>query len=227
MQQQEILFRKTTFKLLSRVETLRQSWNTYQSATLSILSTMVNLRHQQATMTSNADTTHQLEETYAVNTQRLLYKQTQRYEKAMMQLRTRVEQWSSVIQDWHQLAIDAQHNALKAQAVHLTNNTGSSDNNHHTPPPLSSHSLVQVTSVSPVQAHEWILQLEDLYKRQYHCKRMLFLRLSDTTMEPDLAVIMDQWSDDKHLQQPYQSITQDISNRLHLYTHIKKVIEST
>ncbi|ORZ19803.1 hypothetical protein BCR42DRAFT_410562 [Absidia repens] len=226
MQQQEILFRKTTFKLLSRADALKQSWNSYQSATLTILSSLINL-HQQVSSTNNTEAAHQLEEAYAVHTQRLLYKQTQRYEKAMVQLRTRLDQWSTVIQDWHQLAIDAQRHAAKAQAIHLTNNTGTSNNDNHTaftPPPLSSHSLIQVTSVSPAQAHQWILQLEDMYKRLYHCKRMLFLQLEDSTKEPDMATIMDQWSNEKHHHQ--HTITQDISDRLHLYNHIKKVIES-
>ncbi|CAO3596911.1 unnamed protein product [Absidia cylindrospora] len=222
MQQQEILFRKTTFKLLSRADALKKLWNTYQSATLAILSSLINL-HQQ--ISTNTDTAHQLEETYAVNTQRLLYKQTQRYEKSMVQLRIRLDQWNTVIQNWHQLTIDAQRNAAKAQAIHLTNNTGSNNDNHteSTPPPLSSHSLIQVTSVSPTQAHQWILQLEDMYKRLYHCKRMLFLQLEGNTKEPDMATIMDQWSNEKH---QHHTITQDISDRLHLYNHIKKVIES-
>jgi hypothetical protein len=145
-----------------------------------------------------------------------------RFEKSMRQLRTRLDQWQEVVQDWQQLVIDAQHNATKAEAAHLTNNTGSSSSTDDLPPPpLSSHSLLQVTVVSPAQAHQWILQLGHLYKRQYHCKRMLFL---SATNEPDLARIMDQWATDVHLQN--HPITQDISDRVQLYNHVKKAIES-
>lgn len=220
MQQQEILFRKATFKLLSRAESLRQTWNTYQTATLTILSTLGNLQQQQS-MTSNEETTRQLKDKYALDPQRLLYSQTMRFEKAMRQLRTRLDQWQEVIQDWQQLAIDAQHNAAKAEALHLTNNTGSSSTKGPSIPPLSSHSLLQVAVVSPAQAHQWISQLEHLYKRQYHCKRMLFLSATNGT---DLARIIDQWSSDDLLQS--HPTTQDISDRVQLYNHVKKAIES-
>ncbi|KAI8342749.1 hypothetical protein BC941DRAFT_509637 [Chlamydoabsidia padenii] len=216
MQQQEIIFRKTTFKLLSRADALRQTWNTYQSATLNILSTLVNLRQQQS-MTTTCDW-----DKYSVDPQRLLYKQTIRFERAMVQLRERMNQWQLVIQDWQQLVNEAQLNATKAEVARLTNNTGNSshsnDNNH---PPLSSHSLLQVTAVSPAQALQWILQLEHLYKRQYHCKKMLLL---SATNETDIPRIMDQWSDETHLQN--HPINQDIADRLQLYNHVKKAIES-
>ncbi|KAI8092945.1 uncharacterized protein BX664DRAFT_328561 [Halteromyces radiatus] len=203
MQQQEILFRKTTFSLLSRAESLKQTWDTYQSATLALLSTLDNLHRQQCNE-------HRLDQ-YQVDGQRLLYKQTQRFDKCMVQLATRLDQWKTVVQDWQQLAKDAQHNANKAMSF---------INNNNKAVPLSSHSLIQVTAVSPTQAYEWISQLAYLYHRQYHCKRMLFIAIPSS----DLSSILEQWSTEAFIQ--HHPVTRCISDRLQLYKHVKKTIES-
>lgn len=232
VQQQEILFRKATINLIIKAESLKQLWNTYQNNTIAILISLINLRQQENLICHNENIKRQLEETYCVDSKRLLYKQTIRFDSISSKLKMQMDKWYEVLELWQQLELEAQRNLNKAaQSVdvplihnNINNSNNNADQKNTTKVSLSTHSLIQIASISPLEAHQWIQQLVELYKSQWHCKKMLYLSLQSIDSENDLLDILTQWKNESYLID--QPIFQDITDRLNLYKQIKKTLEA-
>ncbi|CAO3612422.1 unnamed protein product [Cunninghamella echinulata] len=143
-----------------------------------------------------------------------------------------MDKWYDIVEQWKQLEIEAQRNLNKATQASLplihnnnnNNNENENDQQKTTTVSLSTHSLIQIASISPLEAHQWIQQLLELYKAQWHCKRMLFLSLQSVDSENDLADILTQWNNETYLKN--QPLFQDITDRLNLYKQVKRNLES-
>ncbi|ORX62250.1 hypothetical protein DM01DRAFT_1403930 [Hesseltinella vesiculosa] len=214
MQHQEIALRKSVMQLLTRAEKLCQSWDVYQSKTLNLLHTVHNLDQQRALTLDNA--TDKLQHTLLIDEPHFLFKQTCRYESALKQLDVFFKStWQALMDDWEKLEHEANHTFIKFNASCPPTSK---------PVPLSSQALIQVASVSPSQAQQWIQTLKSHYASQFHTKRMLLLDLTASEHPMPLDTLLTQWSHQSYLH--HLSLPTLLSERILLYKQIKAAIEA-
>ncbi|KAI9473865.1 MAG: hypothetical protein EXX96DRAFT_321353 [Benjaminiella poitrasii] len=210
MQQQQIQERSTSFALLTKAETLSNTWNRLQSKSLSLLQSISNIVAQR---TATVDQMSTLEK-HNVDLSRLIFKQTESMETSIANLYSVVELFEKMKDDWYRLELEATRHVSKS--MNQLSMTG--------PIPISTNSLIQVTAVSPAQTHDMISRLSYMYKEEYAYKTSLLSTLaSSTSTQHQIQNLIDRWNMESNIN---HSIATDIAERIKLYKTVKKVLES-
>ncbi|CAO3622374.1 unnamed protein product [Cunninghamella blakesleeana] len=186
---------------------------------------LINIKQQEHLICENESIRRQLEDMYRVDSKRLLYKQTIRFDSIASKLKLQMDHWYQVLEQWQQFTIRTTQSTIVPFIFHQHHAMDDEKNkNRTTKVSLSTHSLIQIASISPLEAHQWIQQLLEIYKSQWHCKKMLYLSLQAIDSENDLLDILTQWNNESYLKD--QPLFQDITDRLNLYKQIKRTLEA-
>lgn len=206
--QQSIQERNVSFSLLSKAEVLCSTWNRLQSKSLSILQTVSNVISQRLA-TLDLPTTlidHNVQQS------QLIFKQTESMENSIKNLRSTLELFEKVKNDWQRLESEASRHVAKSLTTIIK------------PQPLSTNSMIGVTAVSPSQVHDMISNLAYMYQQEFCYKSTLMTTLSlHLSTQDQILNLIDRWSLESRID---DQISQDISERLKLYKIVKKVLES-
>lgn len=154
-------------------------------------------------------------EQHGVDTSRLVYKQAASLDSLIKDLRSVLELFDKVKRDWAQLDLEAtRHVAKHASRPSLPAK----------PAPLSTHSLIQVTAVTPAQVQDVISRLAYMYTQEYNYKYMLLSTLPSSMSNQDqVQQLVERWDAKTHID---TSLQDDMTERVKLYKTVKKVLES-
>ncbi|OBZ87348.1 hypothetical protein A0J61_04598 [Choanephora cucurbitarum] len=210
MQQSQIQERYISIGLLNRSQVLCNTWQRLFNTSFNILQSISNLISQQTATIEHPSVVEQ----HHVNSSRLVFKQTEATEKSIEQLRQVMHMFEKVISDWKQLELEAVRHLHKTWTPDLSK-----------PVALSTQSLIQVTSVSPIEAHEMIAQLSFMYQKEYAYKNTLWMTLPGYMSKAfdQIQSFIELWTTEAAIDTTVQSI---LSERLQLYKTVKKVLES-
>jgi hypothetical protein len=208
--QQLIQERNISFSLLGKAEVLCNTWNRLQSKSLSLFQSISNVTSQRI---ATLDLPTTLED-HGVNQARLVYNQTESMESTIKNIYAVLELFEKVKNDWKRLEFEAERHVIKSLTMPTTK-----------PLPLSTESMIQVTSVSPTKVHDMISRLTYMYKEEFAYKSMLLTTLSSQNMSnfDQMQNLIDRWSIESRIDDQVQL---DISERIRLYKLVKKVLES-
>ncbi|CAO3622762.1 unnamed protein product [Mucor fragilis] len=211
MQQQQIQDRHTSFAILGKAEILCSTWRRLQTKSLSLLQSMTNIVAQRSATLEQPSTLEQ----HGVDTSRLVYKQAASLDSLIKDLRSVLELFDKVKRDWAQLDLEAtRHVAKHASRPSLPAK----------PAPLSTHSLIQVTAVTPAQVQDVISRLAYMYTQEYNYKYMLLSTLPSSMSNQDqVQQLVERWDAKTHID---TSLQDDMTERVKLYKTVKKVLES-
>jgi hypothetical protein len=208
--QQSIQERNVSFSLLGRAEVLCNTWNRVQSKSLSLLQSISNVVSQRLA-TFDLPTTL---EDHGVDQTRLVFKQTEAMESSIKSLRAVLEMFEKVKNDWTRLEFEAAKHVGKSIMAQAPTK----------PQPLSTESMIQVTSVTPVQVYDMISKLAYMYKEEFSYKSTLLTTLPLNMSNFDLIQnLIDRWSIESRID---DQVEQELSERVKLYKVVKKVLES-
>ncbi|KAG2190973.1 hypothetical protein INT46_006442 [Mucor plumbeus] len=211
MQQQQIQDRNTSFIILGKAEVLCNTWRRLQLKSLSLLQSITNVIAQRVATFDQPSTLEQ----HGVDLSHLVYKQTESLESLINDLHSVLELFEKVKRDWAQLDLEATRHATKFTASRLTQTK---------PVPLSTSSLIQVTAVTPTQAHDMISRLAYMYNEEFNYKSTLLSTLqSNVSNQDQIQQLSDRWDAETHISTELQN---DVYERIKLYKTVKKVLES-
>ncbi|EPB91657.1 hypothetical protein HMPREF1544_01579 [Mucor circinelloides 1006PhL] len=212
MQQQQIQDRHTSFGILGKAEVLCNTWRRLQSKSMSLLQSMTNIVAQRAATLDQPSTLEQ----HGVHMSRLVYKQQESLESLIRDLRSVLELFDKVKRDWAQLDQEAARHVIKCTTRPLLLQTK--------PAPLSTHSLIQVTAVTPAQVQDMISQLAYMHNEEFNYKAMLLSTLpSNMSNHDQIQQLVDRWDAETHID---TSLQEQVAERIKLYKTVKKVLES-
>ncbi|KAI8059418.1 uncharacterized protein B0P05DRAFT_590980 [Gilbertella persicaria] len=201
MQQQQIQERNVSFAILTKAQGVCVTWRRILNTSIGLLQSINNVISQRSAALEQPSVLDQ----HHVDQARLVFKQTESIEKTIRQLHEVMTLFEKVRNDCLQ---------LEAEAIrHLTKSLTTVNKTI----PLSTQSMIQITAVSPTQVHEWIANLAYMYNKEYCYKRTL---LSNYHQTQDF---IERWSKETAIDSTIESA---ISERLQLYKHVKKVLES-
>jgi hypothetical protein len=133
-------------------------------------------------------------------------------ENSIKNLRSTLELFEKVKNDWQRLESEASRHVAKSLTTIIK------------PQPLSTNSMIGVTAVSPSQVHDMISNLAYMYQQEFCYKSTLMTTLSlHLSTQDQILNLIDRWSLESRID---DQISQDISERLKLYKIVKKVLES-
>ncbi|CEP19371.1 hypothetical protein [Parasitella parasitica] len=213
MQQQQIQERIASFALLGKAEVLCNTWRRLQSKSLSILQSIGNIVAQRAATFEQPSTLEQ----HGVDMARLVYKQTESLESLIRDLGSVIDLFEKVTRDWSQLDLEAARHALKS-AARLSAAAETK------PVPLSTNSLIQVTSPTAFQVQNMVSRLAYMYKEEFGYKLALFSTLqSNASSQEQMQLLTDHWDAQTHIDTALQ---EEVCERTKLYKTVKRVLES-
>ncbi|KAI8645940.1 hypothetical protein BD408DRAFT_410877 [Parasitella parasitica] len=144
---------------------------------------------------------------------RLIYKQTASLETLIGNLGSVMELFEKVTRDWSQLDLEATRHVAKFTAPPETK-----------PVPLSTNSLIQVTSLTPFQVQDTISRLAYMYQQEFRYKSALISTLqSNASSQDQMQQLSDHWDAQTHIDTALQD---DVYERIQLYKTVKRVLES-
>lgn len=203
-----------SYSLLGRAEVLCNTWNRLQSKSLSILQTISNVISQRVA-TFDLPTTL---EDHGVDQARLIFKQTEAMENSIKNIYAVLEMFEKVKNDWTRLESEAARHVAKSPSTQSPQPLAAKST------PLSTESMIQVTSVTPVQVHDMISKLAYMYKEEFSYKSMLLTTLSSNVSNFDqIPNLIDRWTIQSRID---EQVEQELSERIRLYKVVKKVLES-
>lgn len=206
--QQLIQERHVSFALLTKAQTLCNTWYKLQTKSLNLLQSINNVISQRIATFDLPTTLEQ----HGVTPSRLIFKQTESIETSIKNMRLVLEMFEKVKNDWQKLEIEAKRHLTKSLTVIVK------------PQPLSTESMIQVTSMSPVQVHDMISKLAYMHKEEFAYKSTLLISLpSHTSTFEQFQNLIDRWTMESRID---DQIEQDISERIKLYKMVKKVLQS-
>ncbi|KAI7904696.1 uncharacterized protein BX663DRAFT_550340 [Cokeromyces recurvatus] len=210
MQQQQIQERNASFALLNKAETLCNTWHRIQSKSLLLLQSISNIIAQRYAVLDQMSTL----EIHDVNPSRLMFKQTESMENSIANLYSTLDLFEKVTDDWYRLEHEAiRHVSKSLNQPFLTK-----------PQPISTHSLIQVTAVTPAQTHDIISRLSYMYKNEFTHKVTLLSSLSSSvSTQRQIQTLIDCWNLESNID---SSIETEMVERIKLYKTVKKVLES-